>query len=137
VTNQEFIMRHAIALVCLLFAPLAAHAVVTTNNLGNGSTQIIMTYTVATTNLVDIRDDTCRGLGWTATILCAQPQVTAGQCTAGQLGQQITNPQTCLQAIDAAVVAFVRAKRQAGVNIELEATIAADIATSHDGDIQP
>lgn len=94
-------------------------AVTTTNN-GDGTTTLRASYAIPTALVPDVRDDICRGLGWTATILCTQPMVQAGQCTSGQLNQQIPNPQTCIQAIDADIRNHLRALRKAGEIKEVE-----------------
>lgn len=131
-------MRKLLALLLLLLAVAgsASAAVVTINN-GDGTTTLKLTYTLATSKAVDIRDDVCRGLGWTATVECGQTMVSLGQCTQGQVGTQVANPVTCLQAIDLAVIAYVRQQRKAGEDKETAATIAAALAVNNDADVQP
>jgi len=124
-----------IALLVFLSIPLFS-TVITTNN-GDGTTTLKASYVIATTKAVDVKDDTCRGIGWTATVLCGQTMVNAGQCTSGQLNTQVPNPQTCLQAIDVAVITFLRNARKSGEEKEANATIATTIAINNDSDIQP
>lgn len=56
-------------------------ATVSTINNGDGTTTLRAQYTVSTPLVVDVRDDICRGAGWTATVTCTQQMVTASQRT--------------------------------------------------------
>lgn len=103
---------------CLL--AVGSYAVVSTTNNGDGTTSLRCTYIIPTANMVDVRDDICRGIGWTAQVTCTAERVSAGQCTNGQLGQQIPNPQTCIQAIDVHLRDHLRSLRKAGEIREVE-----------------
>lgn len=95
-------------------------AAVTTTNNGDGSTTLRASYTVPSASVVDVRDDMCRGAGWTTTVVCTQPMVTAAQCAAGQLGTQVTNPETCIQALDRMIKTLLLGLRKAGEIKEAE-----------------
>lgn len=103
----------AFTLVLLIASARHTAAETTTSNSG-GNTTVTITRVVLTSNWIDVRDDICRGLGWTSQVTCTQAMVDASQCTAGQLGNPVTNPVTCLQAIDAAVRSFLIEHRAAG-----------------------
>lgn len=112
-------------------------ASITTTNLGDGTTRLRADYLIPTAQVVDVRDDICRGLSWTptATFLCTQPRVNAGSCTVGQLGTQVT--ETCLNAIDRNLREYLQGLRRAGELKELEdAVIAPARAADKSGDLQ-
>jgi len=108
-------MRVPAAILALFFVLAgSAHGAVTTINNGDGTTTLRAQYSVPTAKVTDVRDDICRGAGWTALVTCSQVMVTAAQCTAGQLGTQVANPETCIQAIDRKVRAYLWDLRKAG-----------------------
>ncbi len=133
-------MRNVIIVLCTIVFSLpvsAAIAAVTTTNNGDGTTSLKATYSVPTTSVSDVRDDICRGSGWTATVTCTQAMVNLSQCTAGQLNTQITNPETCLQAIDRTIRTLLRDLRKAGEVQEAEDTFIKPVkAVDHGTDIQ-
>lgn len=123
-------------LVSVLWAWSVSSTVTTTNN-GDGTTSLRATYTVPTASVADVRDDICRGIGWTATVTCTQALVTASKCTAGQLNTQITNPETCIQAIDRTLKTILLGLRKAGEVKEAEETFITPIrVTDRSSDIQ-
>jgi hypothetical protein len=103
-------------LIALTFAFVAcsARGAVTTINNGDGTSTLRAQYSIPTPKVADVRDDICRGIGWTALVTCSQQMIAAGQCAAGQLGTQISNPDTCPVAIDRKIRAFLLDMRKAG-----------------------
>lgn len=130
-------MRKTILFAVLLTLALPAGGTITTTNLGDGTTRLRADYVIPTASVVDVRDDICRGLGWTptATFLCTQPRVNAGSCTAGQLGAQVT--ETCINAIDRHLREYLHGLRRAGELKEIEdATVSPARAADKSGDLQ-
>lgn len=112
-------------------------ATVSTINNGDGTTTLRAQYTVSTPLVVDVRDDICRGAGWTSTVTCTQQMVTASQCTSGQLNTQVNNPETCIQAIDRKIKTLLRDLRKAGEIQEAEDTFVKPVrASDKTGEIQ-
>lgn len=95
---------------------------ITTTNLGDGTTRLRADYLVPTTQVTDVRDDICRGLGWTVNVTCTSTMVTAGQCTSVQLNSQVANPETCINRIDRDIRTHLRDLRRAGELKEIEDT---------------
>lgn len=125
-----------LVLVALVFS-VRAESAITTTNLGDGTTRLRADYVIPTANVVDVRDDICRGIGWTAQVTCTAERITAAQCTSGQLNTQITNPETCIQAIDRSVRTYLRDARRAGELKEVEdAQVAPVRAADKNGDLQ-
>lgn len=122
-TKFEFLL----SLVGFIFLLSLVHGVlesaITTTNLGDGTTRLRADYLIPTPQVADVRDDICRGLGWTATVTCTQAMVTAAQCTSGQLNTQVANPESCIQAIDRSVRTHLRNLRRAGELKEIEDSI--------------
>ena len=102
----------SIALLMLWFA--VAESTITTTNLGDGTTRLRTDYLIPTAQVTDVRDDICRGLGWTTLVTCTQAMVDLVQCTPGQLGVQVVNPETCINRIDRSVRTYLRDLRRAG-----------------------
>lgn len=126
-----------VSLLLLLLVPFAVSATVTTVNNGDGTTTLRAQYSVPTSVVVDVRDDICRGVGWTATVTCTSALVTASRCTSGQLGTQVPNSETCIQAIDRTVKEFLRGLRKAGEIQEAEDAFVKPVRTlDRTGDIQ-
>jgi hypothetical protein len=121
----------------LLLCACAAMATISTTNLGDGTTRLRADYVIPTASVVDVRDDICRGLGWTptSTFLCTQPRVNAGSCAIGQLGTQVT--ETCIQSIDRNLREYLHGLRRAGELKEIEdAQVAPVRAADKSGDLQ-
>ena len=141
---DHFVVNNNCVLIISLFfltaGVLADHpaaATVTTINNGNGTTTLRAQYVVPTASVADVRDDICRGAGWTATVACTQAMVTTAQCTSGQLGTQVANPESCTDAIDRRVRAFLRELRRAGEVQEAEDTFVKPVRDAdHSGDLQ-
>ena len=66
---------------------------VTAGDCTNASTQTILLYALPTADLVEFGDELAESYGW-PTITCVAADVTAGRCSAGQLGQAVTTPET-------------------------------------------
>lgn len=124
------------ALILVITRP--AHSAVTVTNNGDGSTRLRADFVIPTAAAAaDVRDDICRGAGWMAQVTCTQAMVSASQCAAGQLGTQVPNPESCLQAIDRKLRAFLRELRKAGEVQEAEEGHVKPVRDAdHSGDIQ-
>jgi hypothetical protein len=124
-------------LLALSVVGMGVHAAITTTNLGDGTTRLRADYLIPTPQVADVRDDICRGIGWTPLVTCTQPMVTAGQCTSGQVGTQVTNPETCIAAIDRSLRTHLRNLRRAGELKELEDAVVAPARNADkSGDLQ-
>jgi hypothetical protein len=86
------------ALSALLFV-LPGHGAIKTCNASRisagdcASGDTIILYAIPTTVLLELADDIAEQYGWPS-ITCAQADVTAGRCSAGQLGSVVTTPET-------------------------------------------
>lgn len=130
-------MKHATCLALLLAAALSlpASAAVTTINNGNGTTTLRANYIVAAANVTTVRDDICRGIQWPAQIQCTAQMIVDNQCVAGQ---QVANPLTCINAIDAAIRQYLNAMRKQGAIQAVEDSSVAPVRNSDQtGDILP
>lgn len=105
--------RFALVAALALVAANLFGAVTTINN-GDGTVTLRLSYSLPAASAAEIRADICRGIGWTQQVVCTSEMVAAGQCTSAQLGTSVTNPTSCLQAIDNSVKAHLRALRRAG-----------------------
>lgn len=85
----------------IMFAALATGQTVLTFTFGESSTGGTTTWTIAVSDAdaVFIKDALAARAGWTATVLCTQALVDAGDCTLPQLGTQVTNPETYNAAV--------------------------------------
>jgi hypothetical protein len=88
----------AVALAALFFA-LPSHAAIKTCNAARISAgdcvsgDTIVLFAIPTAVLLELADDIAEQYGWPS-ITCAQADVTAGRCSAGQLGSVVTTPES-------------------------------------------
>jgi len=139
-------MRHLsiLALVLLLAAPAFAGGIafaanrscsmsganVACNTISGRGTLIIE---ASTADFVALRNAICTDSGYQPEVTCTSEMVTAGQCTAGQLGQQVTNPVSCNQHALRWISNWLRKK--ANDRERHEAATAASSAAVRDPDI--
>jgi hypothetical protein len=132
--NRSIVVLLGVAVGLLAVSALAT---ITTTNLGDGTTRLRADYIIPSPQVVDVRDDICRGLGWTSTVTCTSAMVTAGQCTSGQLNTPVTNPETCINRIDREIRTHLRDLRRAGELKEIEDSVVAPARNADkSGDLQ-
>lgn len=89
----------ALLFLCSLFASAAVKPCnasrVTAGDCTNASTQTILLYAIPTADLLEFADDLAELYGW-PTITCTAADVAASpaRCSAGQIGQPVTTPET-------------------------------------------
>lgn len=98
-------MRRILFLVALALVALAARSDaaikacnasrVTAGDCTSAGTQTILMYAIDTTVLVEFADDLAEFYGW-PTIICTAADAAASpaRCSAGQIGQAVTTPET-------------------------------------------
>lgn len=62
------------------------------------NTQDVIYLRIAGTSRAEVVTALAKKAGWSANVDCTQALVTAGACSAGQIGQQVPNPETKPQA---------------------------------------
>jgi hypothetical protein len=128
-----------LVIMCLGGITHLVYAAISTTNLGDGTTRLRADYIIPSTSVVDVRDDICRGLGWTTSVTCTQAMVNAvpAQCTSGQLNTPVPNPETCINRIDREIRTHLRDLRRAGELKEVEDALVAPVrAADKSGDLQ-
>lgn len=79
----------------------ATMATTTCKNICDDSTQVVWSLAMSTSADSKFTTALAKNAGWTATVVCTQAMVDLAQCTAPQLGTQVTNPITEVQAAKA------------------------------------
>ena len=91
------------------------------------NTQDVIYLRLAGTSRAEVITALAKKRGWTANVTCTQALVTAGSCTAEQIGQSIPNPETKPQAASRYLRELVREAVRADKLNDIVTTGAASI----------
>ena len=119
------------ALVALLSAPVlagskACTAGMVTSGICRTQQERVIYLSIHQDHLNDVVDALAAEAGWEATVACTQALVDLGGCTSGQIGEQVANPITKVQAADlqfrTRLINLVRSYKAETVHANAEAT---------------